>query len=109
MITTDKYTLEYDTAAGAYRLNSQQAPYCPVCGYLMSGYDNRRRKAIDGSGAVYWLILRRLYCPRCKALHIELPNTLVPYKQYEAAVMDRAEDPAGSCPADNATMRRWKK
>lgn len=52
MIFTDKYTLEYDPHKDAHRVHSTEAPLCPSCGFLMSGYDNRRRKAIDSTGAV---------------------------------------------------------
>lgn len=87
MIITDNYTLEYEPQRKAYRVHSRTAPYCPRCGFLMSGYDNRRRKAIDSTGAVYWLLVRRLRCTRCNSYHIELPSILAPFKQYEASVI----------------------
>lgn len=109
MIFTDNYTLEYDPRKGAHRVHSTEAPLCPSCGFLMSGYDNRRRKAIDSTGAVYWLLVRRLYCPKCKTHHTELPRSLVPFKQYEAAVIEVAGSPQSSCPAEGSTIRRWKR
>jgi len=109
MIFTDKYTLEYDPRKDAHRVHSTEAPLCPSCGFLMSGDDNRRRKAIDSTGAVYWLLVRRLYCPKCKTHHTELPRSLVPFKQYEAAVIEDAGSPQSSCPAEGSTIRRWKR
>jgi hypothetical protein len=109
MIVTTQYILKYDRVKDAYRVQSAEPPYCPNCGFLMSGYDTKRRKAIDATGAVYWLLLRRLCCPVCKTYHIELPACLSPYKQYEAGVIQMAFDKRSSCPADNSTIRRWKK
>ena len=109
MIFTDKYTLEYDPRKDALRVHSTEAPLCPSCGFLMSGYDNRRRKAIDSTGAVYWLLVRRLRCTRCNSYHIELPSILAPFKQYEASVICCANEKQSSCPAESSTMRRWKK
>ena len=39
MIFTYKYTLEYDPRKDAHRVHSTEAPLCPSCGFLMSGYD----------------------------------------------------------------------
>lgn len=107
MIITNKYTLKYDPQRGAYRVHSTEPPYCPLCGFLMSGYDTRRRKAIDGTGAVYWLLLRRLRCPRCNSYHIELPACMLPYKHYEAAVVKDREHI--DCPAEGSTIKGCKK
>lgn len=109
MIITDNYTLECEPQRKAYRVHSRTAPYCPRCGFLMSGYDNLRRKAIDSTGAVYWLLVRRLRCSRCNSYHIELPSILAPFKQYEESVICCANEKQSSCPAESSTMRRWKK
>lgn len=106
MIITTYYTLKYDAEKDAYRVHSTEPPYCPLCGTLMSGYDTKHRKAIDGAGGVYWLILKRFRCPGCNSYHIQLPDRIQPYKQYEAAVI---ASPVDCCPAESSTIRRWKK
>lgn len=34
-------------------MRSREAPFCPVCGTLLSGYDRRARHVIGASGKVY--------------------------------------------------------
>jgi hypothetical protein len=41
-----------------------------------------------GDGAVHVLLIRRLYCENCRKIHHELPDCLVPYKRYEADVIE---------------------
>ena len=66
-------------------------------------------------GVVVFLLLRRLYCRKCRRLHIELPACLSPYKQYDVEVIESVID--GIVTEDDldsenypcaATMERWK-
>lgn len=66
-------------------------------------------------GVVVFLLLRRLYCRKCRRLHIELPACLSPYKQYDVEVIEGVID--GIVTEDDldsenypcaATMERWK-
>ena len=57
--------------------------------------------------------LRRLRCQNCLKLHLELPDVLVPYKRYEAKVVETviAGGPV-QVPNDERTIgkiRRWYK
>lgn len=109
MIIATQYTIEYDEARGAYRIHNLKAPFCPDCGLLLSGYDTRRRHVIDGTGAARWFLLRRLHCPSCDKLHLELPDFMQAKKHYEAALIeDVLTGRSESCPADDSTIRRWK-
>ena len=42
----------------------------------------------QGEKEMYWLSRKR--CPRCKRLHTELPDFIVPYKRHCAATIERA-------------------
>ncbi|WP_423719515.1 DUF6431 domain-containing protein [Anaerotruncus rubiinfantis] len=109
VIIVKDYTTEYDRNAGAYRIRGRRPPVCPDCGRIMSVYDTRRRHAISATGAPRWFLLRRLLCPGCGKLHIELPDFLRPRKHYDSQVID--DTVAGRldcCPADDSTIRRWR-
>lgn len=85
-------------------------PVCPDCGGFLTGYDHRRRSVMDGSGNRSVYLLRRLYCRECGKLHLEIPAAMKPQKHYNAQLIE--ETISGSvdyCPADNSTIRRWKK
>ncbi|MDI9476659.1 MAG: DUF6431 domain-containing protein [Bacillota bacterium] len=110
MIIATRFAVDFDVKRGVFFIVNWEAPVCPDCDQILSGYDGRRRHVIDSSGAVLWFRLRRLRCPDCKKLHIELPDFMVPQKHYEGWVIDEAL--AGrfeACPADDSTIRRWKK
>jgi len=110
MIIATRYTVERVEGAEVFTIRNHDAPLCPLCGSLCSGYDTRSRHSIDGAGFVRWFALRRLRCPDCKKLHIELPDFMRPRKHYAAAVIDDVLDGSGDdCPADNTTMWRWKR
>lgn len=108
MIIATRYVIRQSDGA-TYQIRNLDAPLCPVCGLLLSGYDRRARHVIDASGSVYWFSLRRLRCPKCKRLHIELPDFMQARKHYEAAVIvEVIVGHPDMCPADASTMRRWR-
>jgi len=110
MIITEQYTLEKDDLRGCIRICSQVTPYCPDCGILLTGYDKRPRKVIDCAGVVQWYLLRRLRCNDCKKIHIEIPDFIIAYKQYNArTINDIVKGVSESCPADNSTIWRWRR
>lgn len=110
MIIATRFAVDFDQELGVFFIINRDAPVCPDCGQLLSGYDRRRRHVINGSGEKLWFRLRRLRCVRCEKLHLELPDFMVPRKHYEGWVID--EVLAGcsqACPADDSTIRRWKR
>lgn len=110
MVTVTDFTIEYDGQKNAYRIVSKERHRCPQCGGLLSGYDTRRRHIVSSAGDTYWLLLQRLRCVSCEKLHIAAPAFIVPKKHYEADVI--ADVKAGrvdTCPADNSTIRRWRR
>ena len=110
MLVATHYTVSLDSAKGVYVVRNRDAPMCPECGALMSGYDHRKREVIGADGKASTYLLRRLCCPKCKKLHIEIPDNLIPHKHYEAAVIKAVIAGDDSrCPADNSTISRWRK
>jgi hypothetical protein len=110
MIITTFYTVEHSTDGQSYIIKNKDAPICPDCGQLLSGYDRRRRHVIDDSGRVFWFWLRRLKCHHCNKLHIELPDFMAPNKHYNARLIEDVKTGRSNfCPADDSTIRRWKK
>ena len=56
---------------------------CPSCGGHLSVHDHRVRRVILKSGRKVTLLVPRGRCPKCRRLHVELPNFVVPFKHYE--------------------------
>lgn len=64
-----------------------EMPFCPKCGGDLKHYDSVRRIVRTKARRTTRVKLRRLRCIGCGALHRVLPDTLFPYKQYEAEVI----------------------
>lgn len=111
MIITSKFLVEWDPDLELYRVESLEDPYCPNCGRLLSGYDRRRRHIIDSdTSSKVWYLLRRYRCSWCNVIHLELPSFMEPRKHYEAEEIQRVRSGDSSrCPAEDSTIRRWKK
>ena len=110
MIVTKHYAVTYDAERDAYAILSSEVPRCPVCGAIMCGHGIRRRHAIDSAGVSHWYLLRRWRCPACQSFHLELPDFMAPRRHYEAETIRDVQIGDGeSCPADDSTIRRWKK
>jgi hypothetical protein len=62
---------------------------CPKCGGELKQHDRRRRGLIDGEGAKHVYSLRQLRCKRCRRLHRELTDFMVPYKRYSTEVVEK--------------------
>lgn len=65
-------------------MSNELNPECPSCHCKMIHYDSRKRIIRRLDGKISYIILRRMYCKHCKKLHLELPNFLIPRKQYAA-------------------------
>ena len=110
MFITHNYTVTFDQEKGLNSVKGRQTPICPDCGSLLSGYDSRRRHVIESDGTETIYLLRRLKCPLCSKLHLEIPDIIAPGKHYSADVVKqvRAGD-VDTCAADDSTIRRWRK
>ncbi len=107
MIIISRYVLRQENTA--YRVLNRDIPICPACDAIMTGYDTRKRQAIDISGEKQLFLLRRLKCPLCSVLHLEIPDFIAPKKHYckEVILLVQNGNDA-NCPADDSTIRRWK-
>jgi hypothetical protein len=110
MVVAEEYRLKYDAERAGYIVLCWQRHACPACGAPLSGYDLRRRQAVDLEGATRSYYLRRLRCAGCGKLHTEIPAFMLPYKHYtRAAIAEGMRGGPTCCPADNSTIRRWRK
>lgn len=109
VLIVGRYT-EKEQADGVRVIYNLDRPLCPVCGGSLSGYDRRRRVVLDDTGQPSTYLLRRLWCTRCRRLHLEMPDSIRPHKHYSAQLITETISGAvDSCPADDSTIRRWKK
>ena len=88
---------------------------CPVCGGELIFYDNVSRIVRTKRRETRRVSIRRMQCHICDAVHRELPDYLLPYKQYESEVIFGVRE--GLITSDTlgyedypceATMIRWK-
>lgn len=61
---------------------------CPVCGGMLKHHDRVRRMVKTDYGKTYWIILYRKICTKCGKKHRVLPDILMPYKHYEARIIN---------------------
>lgn len=109
MLIVKRYR-EKERADGTRVIYNLDRPRCPVCGGYLHGYDRRRRVVLDDMGRSVAYLLRRLWCAQCRHLHLEAPDSIQPQKHYAALLIAGTISGAvNSCPADDSTIRRWKK
>lgn len=88
---------------------------CPHCDSRLKYRDSCIRYIKAEGGKNIRLLIRRLKCIRCKRLHRELPDSIVPFKHYSAEVISgvldgviRAEDLDTEDYPCEKTMDRWQ-
>lgn len=94
---------------------SSDTSTCPKCGGELKYYGMVPRIVRTKNRNTEWVKIRRLRCTGCGALHRELPDTIFPYKQYEAEVIIGVLEGLITCetigfedyPCE-ATMDQWK-
>lgn len=60
---------------------------CPICGGYLKPYDMVQRIVRTKCRKTVWVKVRRLRCPACNRIHRELPDYILPYKQYETEII----------------------
>ncbi len=115
MVILTVYKLIYNAFKNVFLVQpGEDPPICPCCGGKLEYRDSRQRiRKLEG-GKKEILIIRRLKCTNCHRLHNELPDCLVPYKHYEAAVISGVlegaitpdDEDSEDYPCEQ-TMKRW--
>lgn len=77
--------------------------------------DTRKRVHKIAGGIKQWYVINRLKCKECNRLHNELPDCLVPYKHYDAELIEDVvegiiteEDKEIEDYPCEGTLRHWK-
>lgn len=60
---------------------------CPICNGELKYYDSISRIIREKYRETEWIKIRRFRCNNCRVLHRELPECLIPFKQYDAEVI----------------------
>lgn len=71
---------------------SNEDPVCRECGIWLEnkGWTKRLKRKIDGQKEFRLIEIRR--CPKCGKSHRLLPDDQVPFKHYEAEVIEKVVD-----------------
>lgn len=88
---------------------------CPKCGGDLKYYDSVKRLVRTKHGEKNQIDIRRFRCQKCNSTHRELPDFIVPYKQYEYEIIIGVYEGYITCetlgfedyPCE-MTMIRWK-
>ena len=84
--------------------------YCPDCGGKLKVIGSRKRTIKDISGEQYIFSLRRMKCGNCNRIHTEIPDCMIPHKQYSKNAIKTVIN--GQCDyysMEDSTVFRWKK
>lgn len=96
---------------------SEEDTVCPECGSPLCKRDKKRRIHKIAGGKKQWFIINRLKCTNanCGRLHSELPDCFVPYKHYDAELIEDVVDEvqtSDDLETENypceGTMKHWK-
>mgnify|MGYP003571262326 CR=1 FL=1 len=88
---------------------------CPKCGGELNLYGGSKRIVRTKGRKTKWIKVRRLKCSQCGMVHRELPDYLLPYKQYELDLIKGVLD--GIITSDTLgyedypcelTMKQWR-
>ena len=88
---------------------------CPNCGGDLKHYDSVYRIVRTKGGVKNRIRIRRVRCSKCEKIHRYIPENIIPYKQYEADIINGVI--AGYITPDTIgyedypcemTMNRWK-
>jgi hypothetical protein len=89
---------------------------CPICRHALVLHSRYDRQVIEGDGNVEHISVYVAKCERCGKFQSLLPSFVMPYKHYSGNVIEAvlnhaegADSKKSICPADDSTMRRWKK
>lgn len=94
---------------GLIYIISEEVHKCPKCDNKLKVKDYRERQGWTKYGDKRRYLLRRLQCKSCGAIHIELPDILLPYKRYNTEAVESVLNGNDSdCVASITTMKLWQ-
>ena len=113
MINIKEYYTEYDAEKNASYVWADEPLNCPSCDstdLIRKGW--RSRKLITLIGNLLLLLIQRVRCKGCGKIHHVLPDSIVPYKRYdaetiEAIIANKPEEASGGL--DEQEIYRMKK
>jgi len=110
MIILSKYDMN-QISQQLFYIRSKEYVSCPCCGDQLQVIGSRKRKYINKLGEEVTLIIRRLRCKKCKRVHHELPDILIPYKHHESISIENvlSETDNSDAPVEESTIYRWKR
>jgi len=112
MVIISKYSLEFKSESGFFKVKSKESIPCPLCDNDLEVYGSRKRVLLKQDGSKQVLIIRRLQCKHCKVIHHELPDIIVPYKRFESGAIESVLVDEGfestAFPGEERTYRRLK-
>lgn len=88
---------------------------CPMCGEKLKYYDSVPRIVRTKNRIKENITIRRFKCTKCGTIHREIPNNVMPYKQYNIDIIRGVIN--GEITSDmidfedypcNATMIHWR-
>ena len=108
---TERRKKEANNGEALYKIFiiSEEENVCPLCHNELIVIGSRDRRVIDGAGSIETLVIRRLRCKheKCKKIHHELPDILVPYKRHCAETIENVITGGNAC-CDFVTEYRIK-
>jgi hypothetical protein len=105
-----KYKLKFNEAEKTYYVISCEKIVCPVCGCDQLKSKGRRERKVISLDKNTKFKIRRLKCEKCKKIHHELPDNIVPYKRHSAEIIEKiinGDEKGLSC--ENSTIVRIRK
>ena len=80
-----------------------------MCGGAFEVMGSRKRKVINSDESKWTLVIRRLRCKKCRRLHHELPDMVMPYKRHCAQTIEKiVSGEALAIYCEESTIRKIK-
>ena len=89
---------------------------CEKCNCETEYYDTVQRTILKANREKQYLQIERYRCPKCGSIHRILPDNVLPYKQYDAEIIEGVEEGLIDSSTlgyedypSEMTMKRWRK
>jgi hypothetical protein len=100
---------------GALKLIDSGEVMCPICGGLLKLHGSYSRCLIDKGENTHHGWIAQVYCAASNKYHSLIPSFVLPYRHYEAEVIEEAlryNEGSGDVallesPVNNSTLYRW--